>query len=276
MKNFLLLPIFFGLILTAPAMAQNGSETEALFKTKCAICHTIGKGKLVGPDLANVHDRHTEEWMLKFIKSSQSLIKSGDSTAVALFEANNKTVMPDPMISEDEIKSILNYIKENSGGTGGAEPYTSIIKDATKEDLQNGKSFFEGRKRLANGGPPCITCHNGQSDAFFSENSYSSKDIGASFANLGEAGVKAILENPPFPVMTQAFKGHQLTEAEIHDLLVFLQASKKPKSDMASGYLLYGILGAGALLVLYAGLWYERKNRSVNHEIYRRQIKSSN
>ncbi|MCF8244158.1 MAG: cytochrome c [Saprospiraceae bacterium] len=281
MKNFQLLSIFFGLLLTAQAIAQNGSETEALFKTKCAICHTIGKGKLVGPDLANVHDRQTEEWMLKFIKSSQSLIKSGDSTAVALFEANNKMVMPDPMISDDEIRTLLSYIKENSGGAGVAEPYVSIIKDATSEDLQNGKSLFEGRKRLANGGPSCITCHNGLANTFFNENSYSKKDLSASFANLGEQGVRAILENPPYPVMKQAFAKEKIAPQEVHDLLVFISSANagstvQAQSNLPSGFLLYGLLGAGALIILYSGFWYGRKSRSVNQSIYKRQIKSIN
>lgn len=276
MKRFLHLSSLLVLLINSPAFSQNGGETETLFKTKCAICHTIGGGRLVGPDLANVRDRHSEDWLLTFIHSSQTMIKAGDPDAVALFEENNKVIMPDPMISETEIKSILDYITEKSGSGGQATEFVSAIGDATPEDLKNGKDLFEGRVRFANGGPSCISCHNGLSEVFFSENSFSSKDIGASFSNLGEAGVTAILRNPPFPIMAQAFKGHDLTEAEIHDLLVFLQATKKPKSEVASGYLLYGVFGAATLLILFAGFWYERKNRSVNHEIYRRQIKSFN
>ena len=117
------------------------------------------------------------------------------------------------------------------------------------------------------------------SDAFFSENSYSTKDISTSFANLGEVGVKAILENPPFPVMTKAFEGHPLEEEEVHDLLVFLQKAGPKytkKGEFSSGYMLYGVFGAVALLLLYAGLWMNRKSKSVNHDIYKRQIKSTN
>lgn len=281
MKKKLLLIAILSSTLTSLTLGQTkDSGTEQLFKLKCGICHTIGKGKLVGPDLSNVHQRHTEEWMLKFIKSSQTLIKSGDPDAVALFEQNNKVVMPDPMISEDEIKSILRYIKENSGGTSGAATYTSIIEDATEEDFLNGQRLFEGRKRLANGGPSCNTCHNGLAKTFFNENSYA-KDLSASFATLGEAGVKAILENPPFPVMTQAFKGKKIEPEEVHDLLVFLKnaptgAIAQANNSLPSGFLLYGILGAAALIILYSGLWYSRKSRSVNHSIYKRQIKSLN
>ncbi len=278
MKKILSLVLFFSLIWTAQSFSQGGGAD--LFKLKCGICHTIGGGRLVGPDLANVKDRHSEDWLLTFIHSSQTMIKSGDADAVALFEENNKVIMPDPMISDAEIKSLLSYIAENStGGTGAAAETVSVLTDAKPEDLSNGKNLFEGRVRFANGGPSCITCHNGLSHAFFSENSFSTKDLSNSFANLGEKGVKAILDNPPFPVMAKAFEGHSLKEHEVHDLLFFLQdagAKNVNKAQMSSGYLLYGILGACALLVLYAGLWYERKNRSVNDSIYKRQIKSAN
>ncbi len=279
-KSFFILA-FFSLMLAGQVSAQDASATETLFKSKCGICHTIGKGKLVGPDLAGVHQRHPEDWLLNFVRSSQKMIASGDSAAVALFEANNKLVMPDPLISDAEITSILNYIASNSGAGGAVEAYTSILDDATPEDLANGKNLFEGRVRLANGGSACISCHNGLSKTFFAENSYSVKDISQSFTNLGEAGVRAILENPPFPVMKQAFEGKLLEQQEVHDLLVFLKNST-PKSaaqaqtGLPSGFLLYGIMGAGALVLLISGFWYSRKSKSVNHGIYKRQIKSFN
>ena len=271
--------LFFNVILLGTINAQGGqvsAEVEALFKTKCGICHTIGGGRLVGPDLAKVRDRRSDEWLLSFILSPLTKIKSGDSVATTLFKEYNEVLMPDPLISEAEIKSMLDYVSLRSEGTVPSFAQApSVIADATDEDWANGKQLFEGRVRLINGGPACISCHNGLSDVSFSEKSFSAKDISASFSNLGEAGVKAILQNPPFPVMTKAFEEHEMTDAEIHDLLVFLQ-DNRPKSALSSGYLLFGILGACTLLVLYTFFWSERKDRSVNHAIYERQIKSFN
>ncbi|MBK6930910.1 MAG: cytochrome c [Saprospirales bacterium] len=276
MKRTVFLFVFFHFWVNGVLLAQNGAQD--LFNTKCGICHTIGKGKLVGPDLAGVQDRHPQEWLLNFVRSSQKMIASGDSAALALFEQNNKVVMPDPMISDAEIESVLAYILENSAAGAGAVAYTSIIDGATPEDFENGRQLFEGRVRFANAGPSCITCHNGLAKTFFNDNSFSVKDLSTSFANLGEQGVRAILENPPFPVMKQAFTGKNLTEAEVHDLLVFLKKSggSGAQAKMPSGLLLFGLLGAGALVLLYSALWYSRKSRSVNHGIYKRQIKSLN
>lgn len=279
MKKTLLLFIP-GLLITISSRGQETSEVEELFKTKCALCHRIGGGKLIGPDLANVQDRHSQEWLISFITSSQTMIKKGDPDAVALFEEHDRVEMPDPMISVEEILSLISYIGEQSAkGSGSIQPYVSIIEDATSEDVESGRNLFLGRKRFVNKGPSCNSCHNDISNTYFSENSYSIKDIRISFSNLGEEGVRAILENPPFPVMRKAFEGRNLQENEVHDLLAFLKEagiSSSAPSLPSSGYILYGLLGAALLLFLFAWLWYDRKSRSVNHQIFKRQIRAVN
>jgi len=102
------------MILCSFYMSARAQTGESLFKGNCAVCHSIGKGKLVGPDLSNVTKRREESWLLKWITSSQSLVKSGDTLAVRLFEQNGKTVMPNATVNETEIKSILAYISETS------------------------------------------------------------------------------------------------------------------------------------------------------------------
>lgn len=38
---------------------------DILFSQKYTVCHTVGKGKLTGADLANVQNRGAEEWIIK-------------------------------------------------------------------------------------------------------------------------------------------------------------------------------------------------------------------
>jgi cytochrome c2 len=94
-----------------PVIAQNG---EATFKQTCSACHSIGKGKLVGPDLKDVHTRRKEDWIIKFVKGSQAFIKSGDADAKAIFDEFNM-VMPDQNLSDADIKAVIAYIGEQSG-----------------------------------------------------------------------------------------------------------------------------------------------------------------
>lgn len=79
--------------------------------TFCAKCHTIGKGKLIGPDLLGVKDRHDSAWLFNFIRSSDSLIKSGDTSALRLFHANKKLPMPKNDYTAEEIKALIDYIE---------------------------------------------------------------------------------------------------------------------------------------------------------------------
>jgi len=77
----------------------------------CSACHTIGQGKKVGPDLYGVNDRHPQEWLIKFIRNSQEVVQSGDPVAVKLFEENNKIPMPPNNLTDEQIISLLDYIK---------------------------------------------------------------------------------------------------------------------------------------------------------------------
>ncbi len=86
----------------------------------CKACHTIGGGKLVGPDLQGVTERHDEAWLIKFIQNSQELINAGDPVAVKVFEENNKIPMPPNNLTPDQIRDILLYI-ENGGKVAASE-----------------------------------------------------------------------------------------------------------------------------------------------------------
>ncbi|MFZ6012802.1 MAG: ethylbenzene dehydrogenase-related protein [Bacteroidota bacterium] len=113
MKKQVILLIVF--ILSAfVVFAQNVGQGEKTFKTICAACHTIGKGKIVGPDLSGVTQRRTEKWLLSFIKSSQTMVKNNDAAAVKVFNENSKIPMPDQNLTDVQIKDVLAYIKSLS------------------------------------------------------------------------------------------------------------------------------------------------------------------
>jgi hypothetical protein len=66
-------------------------------------------------NLAGLDERRSIDWIINFVHSSQSMVKKGDKDAVALFEKFNKVPMPDhPDLTEENIKSIVDYIKSES------------------------------------------------------------------------------------------------------------------------------------------------------------------
>ncbi|WP_439879948.1 c-type cytochrome [Pontibacter sp. MBLB2868] len=95
-----------------PAVIDAG---EALFKNNCAVCHSAGSDVVVGPGLQGVTERRNEAWILKWVKNSQALVQAGDAEAVAIYNEFNKQAMPSFAFSDDEIKSILAYIKSGKG-----------------------------------------------------------------------------------------------------------------------------------------------------------------
>ncbi len=66
---------------------------------------------MIGPALKGIETRRPEEWLLKWIKNSNAVIKSGDAYAVKLYNEYNKTAMPSFNLKDAEIKAVLAYVK---------------------------------------------------------------------------------------------------------------------------------------------------------------------
>ncbi len=115
MKNKKIIAVFVlacGISTVLQATPPDNGKT--IFLSRCAACHNINR-VLTGPALAGVDQRHTLDWIINFVHSSQSVIKGGDPAASALFEKFNKVVMPDHAdLTTDNIKSIVEYIKSES------------------------------------------------------------------------------------------------------------------------------------------------------------------
>lgn len=94
-------------VIPVEAQEING---EALYTGYCVACHSIGSGNLVGPDLKGVNNRYDQDWLVSFIKSSQTMVANGDEKAIAVFNQFNNIPMPDQALSDDEIKALLSFI----------------------------------------------------------------------------------------------------------------------------------------------------------------------
>lgn len=115
------------------AYSQTAAEGQKLFSASCTSCHAINE-KVVGPALKDVQKRRDEAWLLKWIKNSQALIKSGDATANQLYKEYNNVMMTSfETLSDVQVKSILAYIKEES-----AKPVaTASTTTATTNESNN-------------------------------------------------------------------------------------------------------------------------------------------
>ena len=114
LRSVSLLPICLGLLLAhsqaaaAPASAQEGAK---LFTEKCTACHTIGKGKLIGPDLSGVTTRRTERWLQRQIKEPDRLIAEKDPIVMELLKASNNVPMVPMGLNDAEVEAVIAYLK---------------------------------------------------------------------------------------------------------------------------------------------------------------------
>lgn len=252
---------------------------EQLFNTTCVACHTIGGGKRVGPDLKGVTERRSEAWLVKFVKSPQTMIGANDPVALQIFEEHGKILMPDPPYSEAEIAEILGYIKTASA-TAPAAAARSAPEEApaSPADIELGSRLFQGLTRFRNGGPACNSCHHVTNDAVIG-GGVLAKDLTQVFTRVGAPGMSAIIGKPPFPVMEAAYKERPLTEVETRAMVGFLQDVDKQhamQTPVDYGHRL--VLGGTSMFLVLAGVygftWRRRKVLPVNHAIFERQVKS--
>ncbi|MCK5401343.1 MAG: c-type cytochrome [Flavobacteriaceae bacterium] len=273
--------IFF-LFLGFSLQAQDG---ESLFKATCAACHRTTSKKLIGPGLANVHEKRSIEWFKKFVTSSQSLINSGDVDAVKIFEEYNKIIMPDQAFSDAELNALYEYIKSVSPAKTDIAT-TEIVEEEevpfepTEEDIFIGRNLFSGIQRLENGGPSCISCHHVRNDDLVAGGGLA-VDLTDVYDRLGKDGIGGMITGLPFPQMKISYQDHQITEAETLQLVAFLKEVSEQRyyqgiTSYKNTLLIWGISGAAILMGIFPLIWYKRKKESVNKRIYERQIKSRN
>jgi len=286
--------LLFSAIISYPFNVEAQQDGEPLFKSVCAVCHTINGGRLIGPDLANVHQRRNEEWILKFISSSQTMVKNGDAEAVAIFNEYNQVQMPDAPYSEAEIKVILDFIISQSPAiaeTNTTEPSAEdkntatadveigrSVDDATAEEINLGRDLYTGKTRLSSGSASCISCHNVTNDKIIG-GGLLAKDLTSVFTRMNEAGIKAIVSNPPFPVMKEAYRGGVVTDDEAYLITAFLKYADQEQyyqhpRNYQHRFLATGIGGLFGLLMIFSFIWWRRRQRAVGHDIFKRQLPS--
>jgi len=136
-KSIIIIPVLFlsFYFLLQSSQAQNTPPPEW---PVCGACHTIGKGKLIGPDLKGITESRDKEWLYSFIRSSQTMIKEGDELAVQLFKEYNKMPMPDNDFTDEQIEGLLAYIENYE--EGAAEPVAAEESTTTDHDDAHAES----------------------------------------------------------------------------------------------------------------------------------------
>jgi nitrite reductase (NO-forming) len=89
---------------TDPDAAQGKLD----FESKCLACHTVGGGDKVGPDLAGVTKRRSDDWLARWLKEPEKMLEI-DADAKAMLKQFNNLPMPNQNLTDKEISRYIQY-----------------------------------------------------------------------------------------------------------------------------------------------------------------------
>lgn len=172
------------------------AEAKRIFTTRCMACHTFGKGVKVGPDLKGVTERRQRPWLLKFVRSSSTVIASGDETATGLFQQFNQQRMPDWVdLSEAQVNSIMDWLAAN--GPDQQDPDARAADAATVAEIETGRQLFHGAHELSRGGIACASCHSVH-DTTGASGGVLAPDLTTVYSQYQDGGMTQFLKHPCF------------------------------------------------------------------------------
>jgi len=249
------------LIISFSMYAQSAVD---FFRQNCKSCHTIGGGRLTGPDLKNVVERKDRQWLVRFIMDPKSMLDAGDPYALQLQRDSRGAVMPTILgMNKALAEKLLDLIIEESkleksqfiGMQLSDRPFTP-------NDIQIGNQIFLGTIDLKNGGPACISCHNIHGIGGLGGGTLG-PDLTTVFERYeGRKTLATWLSAPATPTMQSVFKQQPLDPEEVLALTAYFQFTlQRNPEDTSTARLNFGLLGLGGTLLIlgvFDILWRKR------------------
>jgi mono/diheme cytochrome c family protein len=250
-------------VLFAPALPGNAAAqlADQFFQQNCVTCHTIGGGRLIGPDLKEAVQQKDRAWLEHFIQDPEAVLNSGDPYALQLKKDANGIVMPKmPGLTPEMAKSLLDLIEVESKLPKSSLAGVAVSEQPfTPDDVLTGTKIFLGKRRLSQAGPPCISCHTLGSIGGFGGGRLG-PDLTLVYQRLGgRKSLGAWLSAPATTTMQSVFRNHSLQKEEILPLLAVFENSSRQSQPANSTsqirFFLAGFAGAVLGLALMGWIW---------------------
>ncbi len=253
--------IIAGLLIRGTASAQ---EAAAFFKQNCSSCHTIGGGRLTGPDLKNVSARKDRAWLSRFIVDPRGLLDAGDPYALELQQDARGAVMPAlPGMTKARAESLLDLIDAESKLEKSQFAGVQVSdRPFTPRDIERGRELFLGTIPLANGGPACLSCHGAHGVAGLGGGTLA-PDLTTVLERYGGRKTLSVwLSSPATPTMQSVYNRKPLEPEEILGIVAYFQSTLQRSPEDAStarlNFVLIGLGGTLLMLGLFDVVWHKR------------------
>ncbi|MBK6316995.1 MAG: cytochrome c [Blastocatellia bacterium] len=260
----LLQSLLVAAMLFAFQVSANAQEAPQYFRQNCMSCHTIGGGRLTGPDLKDVSQRKDRVWLARFMLDPKGMIASGDPYAAQLQQEARGVVMPTVSgMSKERADALLDLIEAESKLEKSQFIGLQIPDGPFSEaDIALGRDIFLGRARLKNGGPSCVGCHTAIGLPGLGGGRLG-PDLSKVFERLeSRKTLGSWLLAPPTTTMQPVWRGHPLEAEEILPLVAYFEdVSRRGGEDTSPArlnFFLIGLAGTVAALVGFDLAWRKR------------------
>lgn len=256
------LAVFLAIFAPSLAIAQ---DTPDYYRANCMNCHTIGGGRLTGPDLKDLGKRKDAKWLIQFMQDPRAMVERGDAYAAKLVEETpGGAIMPTPPgMTKYRAEQILKLIEAESKLEKSQFQGVRISNQPfTEADRVAGREIFIGGRQLENGGSACIACHS-MHDLTALGGGRLGPDLTRIYERLnGRNALSAWLTAPATETMQPIFKKHPLKAEEVHALAAYFEDAAKHNEADASvvqiSFLLSGLVLAAAAIFLFDVIWKSR------------------
>ena len=83
---------------------------QLLYSSRCAACHTIGKGGNLGPDLMGITERRERNWLVNYLFTPDRMRAHKDPIALELAKSY-KVLMPNLNLTHKDIDELIDYLQ---------------------------------------------------------------------------------------------------------------------------------------------------------------------
>lgn len=253
-------PALAGLLLLIPAIAAADPAAD-FFRQNCTSCHTIGGGRLTGPDLKGVAGRKERAWLERFVQNPKAVIDAGDAYALELQREARGVIMPTvPGMTPERAQALLDLIEEHSKLARSPFSGQGITdRPFVAADVELGARLFLGTRPLVNGGPACASCHTLSTLGGLGGGRLG-PDLTRVYQRLGNRqAVGAWLAAPATPTMQAVFARRALQPEEVLGLLAVIEDAARrgaaPAPGPGPGFFLLGFAGMGVGLAVLGKVW---------------------
>lgn len=260
------------ILAIASSPSLRAQDTPDYFRQNCMSCHTIGGGRLTGPDLKDVTQRKDRAWLAAFMANPKAVIDRGDPYALKILEESRNIPMPTlPGLTKERLENLLNLIEaESKLETSQFKGLQLSSKPFTDADRALGRDIFLGYRILEAGGTSCISCHS-----MFDIPALGGGRLGPDLTNIyerlkGRRALSAWLMAPGTETMLPIFKNHPLNADEINALAAYFEASAGERAADPTvnriALLLLGLTGSAVLIFSFDAIW-KRRFQSVRRTL---------